>query len=318
MSIERPVIVVGAPRSGTTLIYRILSFAPELWHLKAESHVVFEGPLKPSLDRFESNLVTEDQLSDDEITEFLRKRFYDLALNYDRSPFASSRVSEGVSFIDKFKFNLYAKFAAEFSRFRKPSTIRLLEKTPKNCFRIALLNSLFPDAVFIYVTRNPEDNIASLYKGWLSSYSFFGVPVRRFSRYGYRLPKGFEIKGYSGEFWNFALVPGWESLNSCDLLEVCARQYTLCNEFALKELSKLESNRVLMVQHEDVVTDPLASFKRMFEFSGVAFPDALYAVVNELPKINVSSAPFNSNFDLERLKSFSFLHSISAELGYHV
>ena len=66
------------------------------------------------------------------------------------------------------------------------------------------------------------------------------------------------------------------------------------------------------------MTDPLASFKRMFEFSGVAFPDALYAVVNELPKINVSSAPFNSNFDLERLKSFSFLHSISAELGYHV
>jgi len=46
--IERPIIILGAPRSGTTILQRCLALHPDLWHLPGESHFILEGPLHPS------------------------------------------------------------------------------------------------------------------------------------------------------------------------------------------------------------------------------------------------------------------------------
>ncbi len=48
----------------------------------------------------------------------------------------------------------------------KRPPIRLLEKTPANCFRIPLLADLFPDGLFVFLVRRPEDTISSLMEGW--------------------------------------------------------------------------------------------------------------------------------------------------------
>ena len=47
--ITSPIIILGAPRSGTTILHRSLAMHPELWHLPAESHAILEGPLHPRL-----------------------------------------------------------------------------------------------------------------------------------------------------------------------------------------------------------------------------------------------------------------------------
>ena len=46
--------------------------------------------------------------------------------------------------------------------FEGGSPPRILEKTPKNAVRVSMLNELFPDALYIYLYRNPRENISSI------------------------------------------------------------------------------------------------------------------------------------------------------------
>ena len=41
--IERPIIIVSPPRSGSTLLFETLSLSPDLWTVGGESHGVIEG-----------------------------------------------------------------------------------------------------------------------------------------------------------------------------------------------------------------------------------------------------------------------------------
>ena len=43
---------------------------------------------------------------------------------------------------------------------------RIVDKTPPNIFRIDFLAKLYPDAKFIYLTRDGNDNINSLISAW--------------------------------------------------------------------------------------------------------------------------------------------------------
>src|SRR5438093_283101 len=41
--IDRPVIVVSPPRSGSSLLFETLSMSPDLWTVGGESHRIIEG-----------------------------------------------------------------------------------------------------------------------------------------------------------------------------------------------------------------------------------------------------------------------------------
>ena len=62
--IHRPIMVLGSPRSGTTLLFRCLAMHVNLWHPPSESHAVFEGPFHPASKGYESNRVTAEDLSE--------------------------------------------------------------------------------------------------------------------------------------------------------------------------------------------------------------------------------------------------------------
>ena len=64
---------------------------------------------------------------------------------------------------------------------------RLVEKTPKNCFRISFINKLFSDCKFIFLKRDGRSNINSLIEGWKSN----GKYVRAKD-----LPVNLNISGY--------------------------------------------------------------------------------------------------------------------------
>jgi hypothetical protein len=49
---------------------------------------------------------------------------------------------------------------------RRPKAVRFLDGPIKNSFRVPFLAGSFPDAKFIFLTRNPRDNISSLIDGW--------------------------------------------------------------------------------------------------------------------------------------------------------
>jgi hypothetical protein len=78
--ISKPIIILGAPRSGTTILQRCLALHPDIWHLPGESHAILEGPFHPRQSEYESNRVTADDVNEG-VAEQLRRRFYRLAIN---------------------------------------------------------------------------------------------------------------------------------------------------------------------------------------------------------------------------------------------
>src|SRR5262249_59289783 len=60
--IRDPVIVLGAPRSGTSMLFETLARSSRLWSLTDESHEVLEGPYHPRLRGWESNALRAGDL----------------------------------------------------------------------------------------------------------------------------------------------------------------------------------------------------------------------------------------------------------------
>jgi hypothetical protein len=72
---DRPVIILAAPRSGSTLLFETLSEAPAVWTVGGESHQFIEGlrTLNPSYGMVESNRLLAEN-TNERITSMLRKR----------------------------------------------------------------------------------------------------------------------------------------------------------------------------------------------------------------------------------------------------
>jgi hypothetical protein len=137
--IEKPLIIVSAPRSGSTMLFEALSKHSDVYTIGSESHRVIEAidVLHPSLKNYDSNALDAQDCSQD-ISAKLHADFY-----------GSAHKNNG----------------------RKPveaEVIRLLEKTPKNALRIPFITKLFPDASFIYLYRDPRHVISSMIDAWQS------------------------------------------------------------------------------------------------------------------------------------------------------
>ncbi|MBS0320720.1 MAG: sulfotransferase [Proteobacteria bacterium] len=136
--IERPLIIVGAPRSGSTLLFETLAQFPGLLSVGGESHRQFESipALQPGPRTRDSNRLDANDATPDVVRALVGNFLAELRDRDGRPPAADS--------------------------------VRLLEKTPKNALRIPFLAKVFPDAQFVYLYRRPEQNVSSMIEGWES------------------------------------------------------------------------------------------------------------------------------------------------------
>lgn len=133
----RPLFIISAPRSGSTLLFETLSAAPGLYTIGNESHQLIEGipPLNPAQRGYDSNRLTAADATPD-VASALRTRFQAALHDRDGRP-----PAPGVP-------------------------VRMLEKTPKNALRIPFLRAVFPEARFIYLHRDPRQVLGSMIDGW--------------------------------------------------------------------------------------------------------------------------------------------------------
>lgn len=135
---ERPVFLMGAPRSCSTLLFETLAQSSQLWSIGDESHHLIEQfPRLNPLDQADSNRLTADVLEEG-LTEKVRQAFANALCDRDGNPAPPA------------------------------AAVRLLEKTPKNSLRIPFFNALFPDALFIHLVRDPKENLSSIMDAWMS------------------------------------------------------------------------------------------------------------------------------------------------------
>jgi hypothetical protein len=139
---HRPLIVLAAPRSGSTLLFETLAEAPEVWTVGGESHQFIEGlrPLHPAAGLVDSNRLDASHASQ-RVVRALRQRF-------------ARRLRD--------------RDGREYVRNRQIERLRFLEKTPKNGLRQPFLEKVFPGALYLFLVRDPRPNISSMMEAWKS------------------------------------------------------------------------------------------------------------------------------------------------------
>jgi len=238
LPLERPVFIVAAPRSGSTLLFETLAVTPQFATLGGEAHWLVEGieSLRPGAAGVDSNRLDTRHATSAiaaEIDRTLRKRM----VNAASRPVAPQAGT------------------------------RWLEKTPKNALRIPFFDRLFPDALFVFLWRDPRESLSSIIEAWKAG-QWVTYPVL----------KGFELP------WSMLLPPGWEELRGKPLEEIAAVQWERTNRTVLTDLRALPAQRWMSVQYADLLSDPRATVAAICQFAGIDFDAALAArVAAELP-----------------------------------
>jgi len=272
-SFRDPIIIVAAPRSGSSVLLAALSAHPDLWSLYKESNQILEGPFDPQLRGADSHALSDGDL-DVTTRERILEAFFKSAGNLERLPLARRVPLRG-----RGRPWYSTAISMVSSPFKRPP-IRLVEKSPRNTLRIPFIRKLFADARFIHLTRDARANIASLHGGWQDPLHYNVRP----------LPDGFRLNGYDGRHWCFVLQPGWRSLDGSSLVDACADQWRACNEHCLRDLQEVPAERVFRLKFEDLVRSPATSLSEIATWADLdAKPFARFS--GGLPVIQRSTKP---------------------------
>ena len=240
--LAQPLIIVSAPRAGSTLLFETLARFPDLWTISEESHEIIEGipDLHPAAHGYTSNRLTAADATPP-IINSLHDRF--ARQLQDRSSRHWSDLPEA----------------------ERPPSVRLLEKTPKNALRIPFLRAVFPDARFIFLYRDPAANISSILEGWQS---------RRFIAYR-------ALPGWPHGAWSFLLTPGWEALRDRPLVEIAAHQWRVANETILADLDRLPRSDWRLVRYADLVATPKQIIREVAAFADLRWDEEVEQLVSQ-------------------------------------
>jgi hypothetical protein len=285
MKVKNPVYIIGCPRSGTTLLFTILKASKNLWSSPVESHYVWEKFLPDKRDpMFSVYLDSCDyELGD---REYIEKKYAE----YTHKNQFTRKIIRRV-FFNRFKnqlknlFLLWRRIVAFIKSFSK-AEYRIIDKTPPNTFRIGFLAEAFPDAKFVYLTRDGATNISSLIEGWRSQ-KRFSFSFREFYDYN----KNIQIKGYNGKVWKFTNPPGWEDYLNKPLEEVCAFQWLSAHRYAQESFKKMPSSRWMPVRYEDLVANPEKIVREICMFLDLKYQGPIEKNCKSLPIVSTSTKP---------------------------
>ncbi len=128
---------------------------------------------------------------------------------------------------------------------------------PADALRVPFLHAAFPEAVFVYLYRDPSEAVpaalAAWESGWDASYP--------------------DLPGWEGPPWSFALTPNWPALRGAPLADVVAAQWEAITRALVRDLRVLPADRWSVVDHATFAADPGAELERLSRFGGFAAPD---------------------------------------------
>jgi hypothetical protein len=220
---ERPVFIIAAPRSGSTLLFETLASSRNLHTLGGEAPWLVEDleALRPGAPGVESNRLTAEHATADHVRHVLET--------------VASRLRDADQEPVPFRPEL-----------------RLLEKTPKNALRIPFFERIFPDALYVFLWRDPRENLSSIMEAWRSG---------RWKTYN-------GLDGFQGP-WSLLLPPGWRRLDGRPLADIAAFQWEAANRIVLDDLECLPRERWTVLRYSQLIADAPATIGRLCTFIGI-------------------------------------------------
>jgi hypothetical protein len=215
----RPVIIIGAGRSGTKFLRSVLAASQSCWAIPYDVGFIW---------RYRNETYPNDalpaDLCDERIARFIRKQLVKLARVHDSH-------APGI----------------------------LLEKSVPNALRVSFVNAILPDALFLHIIRDGRDVVESAVRQWNKDpeLGYLLRKLRYFPlsnvRYAYWYLKNMFGGGQGPRIWG-PRYPGIEKdLEKLPLLEICAKQWDSCVNLALADLHKIPSNRCLTLNYENLI-----------------------------------------------------------------
>ncbi len=237
-TLDRPIFIAAAPRSGSTLLFETLAASEHICTVGGEAHWLVESiaALRPGGPRVESNRLCAEH-ADEAISADILNQIA-----------AQLRDCSGKSV-------------------SLDTHLRFLEKTPKNALRVPFFNRIFPDALFIFLWRDPHENISTIVEAWRSG---------RWKTYN-------GLDGFDGP-WSLVLPPRWQQLRGKMVEDIAAFQWESTNRILMDDLQALPPGRWISLRYAQLVSNTTETVDRLCRFAGIPFTGALAARVrNPLP-----------------------------------
>jgi hypothetical protein len=206
-----------------------------------------------------------------------------------------------------------------FSAYRRRARCNtVVDKTPRNCFKIPFLLQVFPRAKFIHVLRDGRDVTLSIYREWKRRQDI--IEGRASTLQAVRVLKGFldrqtfldhklaalafEIGSVSNLFkgrlhmtyrfrrWNGRTgwgpqFEGWQDvIDEVSTLEFSAMQWRESVAAVLRETPKLDRDQMIETRYEDLLDQPKETLEQLFSFLELPFP---IDFMTQLPKLKASN-----------------------------
>lgn len=245
---NNPIIIIGPPRSGTTLLGSVFEAHPD---------VLFVG---------EPNFVWRYGNASSKTDLLTKKNYTNEIGKYIKQWFSKKLIQSKKEY--------------------------LVEKTPANSMRIPFILSIYPNAKFIILTRNPIDTIESVVKEMnLTTHNKKqGIRKKNKSLLSVKLEKISQINWkewiyYLEEFYGSLLqllkiknknkvwgpkFPGIYDLQNCmGSTEIAALQWRWCMETILKDKNKIPNSNLYELTYEDLTQNPILKIQELFDFTGL-------------------------------------------------
>lgn len=241
---DRPLVVLSAPRSGSTLLFETLVRSSGLWSIGEESHLVFQAfpELHPARRGYASGRLTERDATP-ALCHELRAAFR--ALVQDRDG------------------RRYDDTPPDF----RPTRVRLLEKTPRNALNLRFVRRVFADAKFVILVRDARETIASIAEAWR-----VGLRTGQFVTFP-------DLPGWDRRHWCLLLPHGWRAMKGKSLIEIAAFQWAAANQALIDDIKALPRERWIIVNFSELVSNPGTTVQRILEFAGIGPDPGLRALV---------------------------------------
>lgn len=254
IKIEKPIFIIGCPRSGTGIFQNLIKLHPDVAYVTPATNNLFgalsNNNIKINPPTFVSSLI--DWYVKKGKDEFVPERFkiYDGIIKEDGLPDAVEPSGIWTTIDDHFEkdyldendvIEKHRKYLRDQTQFHLKyfKTSRFLNKRPKDSLRIRYINRVFPDSIFLHLIRDGRAVANSIYNRKVKNNSkWFGLN-----------PPGWE------DFKNEKPIiqAGWQWKKVLDIVEEDSNEV-------------LDKDRYLAVKYEGLTERPMEIMKDVFQF----------------------------------------------------
>lgn len=169
-----------------------------------------------------------------------------------------------------------------FARLARTQRLKLVvEKTCANSLRVPYVNTVLPDARYVWIHRDPIDCVVSGMKRWRAETDWGYtlrkaryVPLRDLPVYGLRFARNrlYRLTSEQGRVaaWGPIFEGMHDELASRSLMDVCALQWKACIGQAAVALAELPPATWVSISYEQFVLNPVGQMAALCNFLGLS------------------------------------------------